>query len=64
MPPNFPGMPSSVAPATADVIALQSQVLIIMMVMMMMMMMMIMIIMIMMKMTTNGPLLRLMITLA
>ena len=24
--PNLPGMPSSVAPATADVIALQSQV--------------------------------------
>ena len=26
MTPNLPGMPSSVAPATADVIALQSQV--------------------------------------
>ena len=36
---NFPGMPSSVAPATADVIALQSQVLMAMMTMMVVMVM-------------------------
>ena len=40
MRPNYPGMPSSVAPATADVIALQSQVFMMMMMMIMMMMMM------------------------
>ena len=42
---NFPGMPSSVAPATADVIALQSQVLMAMMTMMTMVMRMVLVVM-------------------